>query len=561
MKYRLPIFALVACAACQLEPEQPPADWVLRNGAVYTVDAERSSAEAVAINGDRITYVGDDGGVEIFIGPETQVIDLDGKMLLPGFFDAHSHPTHAPVDSLSVRLYGLTSLEGYLDALREYASAYPDRPVIQGAGWSNTLFPPNGPRRQDLDRVVFDRPVIFSSEDGHSIWVNSKTLELAGVTKDTPDPEGGIIGRDPDTGEPSGTLRESAAGLVAGVAAPATVEARLLALEAFQEMAARDGVTTVRDAYVTLDDVASEAYRRADLTVRFRANLLFGPEDSLDSVSGYVEERAKYQLPNFTIDGIKLFIDGVVEGETAYLLEPYAHRPDYRGELLWDTDFLNETVAAFDEASFIVHAHAIGDGGVRVVRDAFAHARDVNGERDARHQVTHIQLVAPEDIRRFGELDIVAVPQPFWFTKGAYYENLEKPFLGEARADKEYPMQSFFDAGAVVASASDFPVTIPFSPLTGIEHGVLRTDDPGDPALTLGAEESASLEDMIASFTIHGAFASFLEDETGSIETGKLADLVVLESNLFDVPTENISETRVLMTFFEGEPVFRAEGF
>ena len=363
-----------------------------------------------------------------------------------------------------------------------------------------------------------------------------------GVTKDTPDPEGGIIERDPNTGEPSGTLRESASGLVADVAAPATVAERLLALEIFQEMAAQGGVTTVRDAYVGLDDVASDAYVRADLTVRFRANLLFGPEDSLDSVSRYVEERAKYQLPKFTIDGIKLFIDGVVEGETAYLLEPYAHRPDYRGELLWNTDFLNETVAAFDKESFIVHAHAIGDGGARVVLDAFEHARQVNGERDARHQVTHIQLVAPEDIRRFAELDIVAVPQPFWFTKGPYYENLEKPFLGEARADKEYPMQSFFDVGAVVASASDFPVTIPFSPLVGIENGVLRSDDPDDPARTLGPEESASLEDMIASFTINGAFASFLEDETGSIETGKLADLVVLESNLFDIPFENISE-------------------
>ncbi len=223
MTYRLPIFALVACAACQPEPKQHLADWVLRNGTVYTVDAERSSAEAIAITGDRITYVGDDGGVEVFIGPETQVVDLDGKMLLPGFFDAHSHPPHAPVDSLSVRLYGQTSLEGYLKALREYASAYPDRPAIQGAGWSNTLFPPSGPRRQDLDRVVSDRPVMFSSEDGHSSWVNSKALELAGVTKDTPDPEGGIIERDSDTGEPSGTLRESAAWLVADVVPPATV--------------------------------------------------------------------------------------------------------------------------------------------------------------------------------------------------------------------------------------------------------------------------------------------------------------------------------------------------
>jgi predicted amidohydrolase YtcJ len=557
------VISMIGCRA------EEGADWLLRNGAVYTVDSARSWAQAVAVDDGKIVYVGDDGGAGAYIGAGTRVVDLEGKMVLPGFIDAHSHPSGALVQAVAVALHEKTSLEEYLDAVRRFAEANPEKEAIRGSGWSNALFPVTGPKKEDLDAVVPDRPVQLSSGDGHSSWVNSKALELADITRETPDPEGGIIERDPKSGEPTGTLRESASGLVSRVLPRYTLEERLKGLELFQEMAAKDGVTTARIAAIGFTTSVAEmdlselkAYERleseGDLTVRLRGTLLFPPEASLERVSEIASEREKQRGGLFEVDAAKIFVDGVVEGETAYLLEPYAHRPDYRGELLWDPDHLKEVIAALEREGLIVHVHSIGDAATRLTLDAFEHARKENGAGDRRHQVTHIQLVAPEDLRRFADLDVIAVPQPFWFTKGTFYENIEAPYLGEERASREYPMKSFFDAGVVVASASDFPVTIPFSPLEGIERGVTRASRPEEPELVLGPEERASLEDMIASFTIHGAYASRLEEVLGSLEVGKIADLVVLDRNLFDVPPGELSETRVLLTLFGGEEIYRA---
>jgi predicted amidohydrolase YtcJ len=548
--------------------KKPEANRVFRNGAVYTVDPERSWAEAVAIDRGRIVYVGDDAGVEAYIGPSTDVLDLQGKMLLPGFIDSHSHPSGALVQAVAVDLHGLGSLEEYLKAVSAYAEAHPEKKAIRGSGWSNALFPITGPLKTALDGVVSDRPVLLGSGDGHSSWVNSKALEMAGITNDTPDPEGGIIERDPKTGEATGTLRESAAGLVSRVLPPYTLEERMTGLELFQDMAAKAGVTTVRIAAIGLansvgeiDEADLAAYERMEseekLHVRFRGSLLLQPTDTVDDVAKLVATREKEKGGLFEIDAVKIFVDGVVEGETAYLLEPYAHRPDYRGELLWDPDHLKDIVAAADAEGFIVHVHSIGDAATRLILDAFQHARDVNGVHDARYQVTHVQLVTPEDIRRFAELSVIAVPQPFWFSKGPFYSKIEAPYLGEERASHEYPMQSFFDAGVTVASASDFPVTVPFDPLSGIERGVTRSYRPDDPAMVLGPEERASLEEMIASFTINGAFACRLDTFLGSIEVGKAADLVVVDRNLFDLAPDEIGDAKVLLTLFEGADVYR----
>ncbi len=559
MLVRTCLIALVIASSCTNAP--PPASLVLRGGAVYTVNPDEAWASALAVEGNRIVYVGDDAGVEAFVGVDTEVIELGGKMVLPGFFDSHSHPASTPVASLSVRLYGMSSLGDYVAAVQEFSNAYPEREAIEGAGWSNTVFPEEGPHRTALDAVEAGRPIVLSSEDGHSTWVNSRALELAGIDADTKDPPGGVIVRDPDTGEPTGTLRESAMGLVDRFLPERAREEHQMALHAFEQLAARAGVTTVRDAYVSVGNGVADAYLESDLQVRVRANLLVEPETTLEEVEALATVRSRFVSPRFAIDGIKIFVDGVVEGETAYLLEDYTHRPGYRGELLWEPEHLNAVVATADRHGFLVHVHAIGDGAVRVTLDAFEHARSENGVRDARHQMTHLQLVAPEDISRFAELDVVAVPQPFWFTKGDYFDKLEAPFLGESRANLEYPMESFFRAGVVVASASDFPVTIPFDPLVGIEMGVLRSDDPSAADNVLGPEERASLAEMIQSFTIGGAHASFLDDVTGSLEVGKLADVVVLERNLFETDPGDVGETRVLMTVFEGVIVFRAEGF
>ena len=564
MRSRL-ILLLVLSSACSSGPK---ADWVLRNGAIFTVDSTGSRALSLAVGGGKILYVGDDAGVEAFVGPESQVIELEGKMVLPGFIDSHSHPSGALIQVVAVSLYDLSSLEQYLDAVRRFAQENPEKEAIRGSGWSNALFPLTGPKKQALDAVVADRPVQLGSGDGHSSWVNSKALELAGITKETKDPKGGVIERDPATGEPTGTLRESATGLVAAVLPSFTVAERTAGLEAFQEMAAKEGVTTVRVAAIGLsaagDFDASEmsAYERLEsegkLRIRFRGSLLLPPDVPVERVAELAAEREKQKGGLFEIDAVKIFVDGVVEGETAYLLEPYAHRPDYRGELLWDPDHLNEMVAAADREGFIVHIHSIGDAATRLALDAFQFAREKNGPRDARHQVTHLQLVTPDDVERFAEFEIVAVPQPFWFSKGGFYDNIEAPYLGEERASREYPMKSFFDAGVTVASASDFPVTIPFSPVVGMRMGITRSFEPSNPEMVLGPEERVSLEQMIASFTRNGAFAARLEESLGSLEVGKVGDVVVLDRNLFEIPPERLGDAKVLLTLFEGREIYRA---
>jgi predicted amidohydrolase YtcJ len=396
---------------------------------------------------------------------------------------------------------------------------------------------------------------------------------MAGIAKDTPNPEGGVIEKDPKTGEPTGTLRESASRLVSVHMPPYTEEEQRQGLVEFQKMALADGVTTVHNAALRVRTEGEDSYSSAtgvyeklqesdQLNVRFRGSLVFSPDTKLEAIPAYVRERAQHTGALFQTNTIKIFLDGVIEGVTGYLFEPYAHRPDYRGELLWDPDYLNEACAALDKEGFQIHVHAIGDAAVHLTLNAFEYAQKANGKRDSRNFITHIQLVDDKDKPRFKELGVVGNPQPFWFQKGPYYDNLEVPYLGEERASREYPMQSLIDAGAIMASGSDFPVTIPFTPVVGIEQGVTRLEQGvTDPEQILGPDERASLEDMIASFTINGAYVNFMESITGSLEVGKLADIIVLDRNLFEIPETEISEAKVLMTLFEGEEVYRHPDF
>ena len=273
-----------------------------------------------------------------------------------------------------------------------------------------------------------------------------------------------------------------------------------------------------------------------------------------------LRERVRNSHPKFQTNTAKLFVDGVVEGGTAYLLEPYHHLPDFYGELIWDPQKLKEVCADLDKEKIQIHIHVIGDAAARIALDALEYAKQLNGKRDARHLITHLQLVTPEDILRFEQLGVIGVPNPYWFKLDDYYWSLALPYLGKERADHEYPMQSFLEAGVLMASASDFPVTIPFDPLIGIETGITRSKIGVSNKEILWPEERASLEAMIASFTINGATANFLEDEIGSLEVGKAADFIVLDQNLFKIPPNEIAKTKVLRTFIDGKEVFRAAG-
>jgi predicted amidohydrolase YtcJ len=561
----------------KVSPMQKQAEMVLKNGVVYTVDSHRSQAEAVAVSGKDIIFVGSDAGASAHIGPDTELIDLKGKMVLPGFIDSHAHASTAFDERKTLNLHGLKSLTDYQAALRKFAARRPELEVIYGSGWDNSVFPPSGPSKVDLDGVVSDRPVSLHSNDGHSIWVNSRAIEAAGVTKETPDPKGGVIEKDPRTREPTGTFRENANDLIQNMLPPYSVAQVKDSIRIFAEEAARVGITTVHDPLLLFPDsggillgfgtarnnmIAYEQLaEKGDLTLRVRGSLLTDPTKGVSQVPKLAAACAEHTHPLFRVAGAKVFVDGVVEGGTAYLSSPYAHRTGFRGAPLWQQQELDTLFEAVDRENLQIHIHAIGDAAVRMAMDSLAFARRQNGQRDARHLITHLHVVDYGDIPRFAELGVIGVPQPFWHVKGDYFHDLEVKYLGRERAEKEYPMKSFLKAGVTLAAASDYPVQVPSPPLEGIQLGVTRCL-PGetDPTEILGPDERMNLADMIAAFTINGAFANFLENETGSIEVGKKADLVVLEKNLFEIPASEIASTGVLMTLFEGQTVLRDAG-
>jgi predicted amidohydrolase YtcJ len=561
----LSLFITVLLSNCQQNNSQL-ADLVIKKGFIYTADSLSTIAEAVAIKDGKFIYVGDNKGVSSFIGDRTKVIDLEERMILPGLIDAHCHPISSYRYFFELNLYNLKTIKDIQNAIKEYLISHPNVKYIKGRGWSDTDFPITGPDKKIIDEIVKDIPVSFSSDGGHSIWVNSKTLELARITKDTKDPSGGVIERYPNTNEPKGTLRESAADLVSKIFPDYTVADLMKGLQTYQEMALAFGITTAHDAYLDAGSNETDAYRNLEkskkLKMRFRASLYVHPEKGTEQIKLLNEERLKNKGSLFQTNSAKIFIDGVVEGSTAFLNKPYKHLPDSRGELLWKLNELNKICLELDKNKFQIHVHSIGDAATSVTLDAFNFTGEQNGKRDSRNQITHLQLVDHSDISRFKELSVIAVPQPYWFMKDDYYYNLQVPYLGQERADEEYPMASFFKEGVVVASSSDYPVTIPCNPLKAIQFGITRSElNTTDPNEILWAEERVTLEQMIKSFTSNGAYANFLENETGSIKVGKKADLIVLDKNLFEIPVTDINRVKVLMTLFEGEKVFTDSTF
>lgn len=549
-----------------------PADLILLNGVVYT-GGPVGGAEAVAVRDGAIAALGSAAEVLRMRGPRTETIDLRGRLLLPAFGDAHAHASAAVAELYSAQLFHLPTVDACLDALRAFLLEHPDLPVVSGEGWTNTIAPRLGPRKEVLDALVADRPLVLSSEDYHSLWVNSRALELAGVGAATPDPPGGVIERLPD-GEPAGTLRETAMDLVTGVLPDFSEEQYREGILHYQrDIAAPAGIALVFDPVLPTpgkspgESASLRAYRRmaeaGELTLRARLGLTITPQDDLMS---WVEQATAARddlaavagaAAAVAVSAAKFFEDGVIEGHTAYLLEDYADAPGDRGEPLWDKLALGRAFAAVDAAGLQIHVHCIGDAATAETLDALEYARKANGAHDWRPAITHVQMVAPSDFRRFAEMGVVAAVQPFWFVLGDYFHDLEVPYLGLERAAAEYPFRSFIDAGAPVAGASDFPVTKPCDPLIGMQAGVMRwLPELSDGDAVLGPAERGTAPELLDAYTSGAAFAHRLEPVTGSIAAGKSADLVVLDHDLLGVEPAQIGRARVLLTLFEGRPVY-----
>jgi hypothetical protein len=540
------------------------ADVVLRGGAIYTVDAARRWAESVAIDGDRIVYVGPDAGAGAFVGPRTRVVNLNGRMVLPGFQDSHIHAVQGGLSQLTCALYDFKTREEYVDAVVKYAAAHPDRPWVRGDGWSLAAFAPTGiPDKRLLDRAVPDRPVYLESSDGHSAWVNSKALSIAGITKRTPNPPGGRIDKDPRTGDPIGGLQDAAMDLVKSHVTPYTPEEKESGLRSALKTLNGFGITAWQDADVQFDPKSeydtANTYRALDergaLTARVSLSLWWEPSKGEEQVPGFLEARRKYTRGNVRAGTIKILQDGVMEVQTAALLEPYKGKPGVRGLSMVNPQMLRTYVTRLDKEGFQVHFHAIGDAAIRDCLDALEAARRANGARDSRHHLSHLELFNPAEIGRFRALNAVANFQPLWAFADDYMKDLTLPFLEPERARWLYPIGSVLRTGAVVAFGSDWSVSSP-NPLEEMEVAVTRMGPAGETTTPFIPEERIDLKDAIAAFTINAAYVNFLDDRTGSIEPGKLADLIVVDRNLFTIRPEEISEAKVVLTLLGGKPVF-----
>ena len=556
------------------------ADLLFVNGSIYTIDGADSRAESLAVRDGRIVFVGSEKEALSFKGKRTEVVDLKGGLLLPGFADAHIHaPGPLTAKLFDFDLSGLFEIDPVIRVIEETVKSNPDGEMYLGWGYPTSAFTgpegSKGPRKERLDAVCADRPMIVLANDCHSVWMNSKAFEVYGLTADSASPAGGVIEKDENTGRLWGVLKDAAMNLVKDVRVPR--EKMIAVLEEFQNLMHSLGYTSITAMAGTfipvIGDIPWEEFRelekRGRLTLKVNgSHCLLAADDLEEKINEAEKLRDRYNSEFLRLNTIKVFADGVIDLRTAYLLEPYADIPESRGEPGWEREQLYEALARANKAGFQVHVHAIGDAAVRLTLDACEYAGRV--ARDRRNVITHLQMVSPLDWPRFKSLAVAACVQPYWHMKQPeYWKPVEHQALGE-RAERMYPLKSLFEAGAVVVSSSDSPITMRPDPLVAIQSGVTRNivvgeeygvpdiADPDDPACLLGADQRVSVGEMIRSFTANSAYAAFRERETGRLEAGKQADMVVLDKNILTCPPLEIHEARVLKTYVNGQLVYSA---
>jgi predicted amidohydrolase YtcJ len=561
--------AFWSVAIAQSAPQA--ADVLILHARIYTVDAKHPWAEAVAVRGEKILAVGTEQEIEQYRGTSTKIIDAKGRLVLPAFTDCHVHFIDGSMAMAEVALDDATSISEIQKRVKAYAAAHPSDPWVLGRGWTYPVFAPSGlPDKKYLDEIVPDRPVYLEGFDGHTWWANSKALAAAHVDKNTPDPWGGAIVRDPKTGEPTGAIKEDAADAVVRrvIPEPSRVE-KLQALRNGIKLANQFGLARVhvlggvnagRDDLHNVD-LYEELRRNGELTLRvYLAYRLDPPEMSGRQLQEIVTARDRYRDDWISAGSAKIFLDGVIETRTAAMLEPYSNDPRLSGSLLWDPEEYKRFVAQLDAEGIQVFTHAIGDRAIRLALDAYESAAKRNGTHDLRHRVEHIEDPSAADIPRFGKLGVIASMQPLHAYPDDDTLKSWAPNLGPERAQRGWPFQSIQKAGGVLAFGSDWPI-VTLSPWPGLQNAVTRQTTEGEPQGGWIPSERISLEDAIRGYTLNAAFAGHREKTEGSIEPGKVADLIVVSQDMFKIEPSKIGETKVLLTMVGGRAVWRSGQF
>lgn len=495
------------------------------------------------------------------VGAGTEVVDLAGGLVSPGFTDAHCHPIQGGLERRQCDLTDGGTREEYAAIVRGYADRH-DGPWITGGGWAMAAFPGGTPSAADLDAVVPDRPVLLHNRDHHGAWANSRALELAGISAETPDPPDGRVERLSD-GRPQGTLHEGAVDLVAALLPPLSPAEYAAGLVEGQAYLFSLGVTAWQDAivgaYAGMADTGStylDAIAGGDLLADVVGALWWDRELGLAQVPGLVERRRTQSGGRYRATSVKIMQDGVCENFTAAMLTPYldvhGHATTNAGHSFVPAEELKEIVVALAAEGFQVHVHAIGDRGAREALDAFAAARAAGSGPELRHHIAHLQVIHPDDVPRFAELGVAANAQALWATHEPQMDDLTVPFLGDERATWQYPFGGLHRAGARLVMGSDWPVTSP-DPLAALHTAVTRTayDDPREPFLP---DQALDLTTAFAAYTSGSAWVNGRDriDGAGVLAPGHAADLVVLDRDPFTGPVDEIGATRVASTWVGG---------
>ena len=526
---------------------------VVHNVKGYSIsDDEVQEFTSVVIKSGKFLEVGDNSLLDEY--PDAKKIDGKGKVMLPGIIDAHGHVMGLGFQELQVNLMGINSLEATLDTIKNYAEANPDLEWIQGRGWNQVIWDKNEfPTARDLDKIVADRPVWLNRVDGHAAWANTKAMQLAGISKDTPDPQGGKIIRDAE-GNATGVFIDAAENYINEIVpSPTEKEAELALKKAYEQMASV-GITSVHDAGINAAtwDRFKRFNQSGDAKTRIYA-MIGGAGESFDILSENGPVNSLYN-DMLSLRSVKLYSDGALGSRGAAMLHSYSDDPGNEGLLFYDQAEMNEMVLKVTEKGFQANVHAIGDRGNRQVLDAFEYAQSKTGDKGLRNRVEHAQIVALEDIPRFKELDIIASMQP---THATSDKNMAEDRVGPQRIKGGYAWQTFLNQGTVVAAGSDFPVEHS-NPFYGLYSSVTRMGQDGKPEGGWYPNEALTREQALRAFTVDAAYAAHQEKVIGSIESGKWADFILINEDYFEIEESEIWKIKVLETWVAGNRVFKS---